>query len=721
MFSRSNTEANISQGYPVHIGTWTNWSHGQLMGATVTLTRQDAALVIAFTSTFIAFIATRVWRLFCFALHRYYSDMGPQEATYHQLQAILRNASAPEDGIWLFLKLLSMKRQQRKLHHRLLFSVTSGTILLISFTILGGFSSSIITADNEVLIQSAGCGYVFSGSDYYFDTISYGSKMFNNAANYAQQCYSNQDNQFDCDHFVTDRITGNIDNNATCPFDSTICLNQWGNIRIDSGFINSHLHLGLNAPIKERILWRNVLHRAPLTTAGFTSQDAQSPTKDILFHFGNITTFSGEVDYMFRIPGLDSQYTSALSDAVLLTDINYKLNAVVAVVKNKTILDNNSDFMPLDVLARANADTYLIFLSGNGVVFSEHTDDVWYNVSQMATDVPITQVGEAVTERVYFPRAPASPLACADQHQFCTTDHPTGSSAAPLFNTTYAEIANSTAATEKAARFTYFANTFFALSRHVAGVLGQLGPRALLSQQSLLVGFQGPLASNQWQLDVAHWWDISMAVAQALYLDSSYGLGDPVLEKSRQNYTTPEFNNVCQNQKIRNTAYTSLSIFGLVLTYLAGFLLVVISYLVEPASAWLQKRGSNWQYKHLEWTTNATLQLQRLAHEGIGQGTWSKGAETIPSTKEDEHLGLLDISNLEHPMLRPIDKQEDTPSYSQPLKNTAGGTQDNDTADRNAAEIVAIGSDTSRGEAVNGGVKSINAASTAFEYNLSLG
>ncbi|KAI0543935.1 hypothetical protein F4679DRAFT_76121 [Xylaria curta] len=695
MPSKGDAEADMSQGYPVHIGTWTNWSHGRLMGATVTLSRQDAALVIAFTSTFIAFIATRVWRLLCFALHRYYSATGPQEATYHQLQATLRNASAPEDGIWLFLKLL-MKRQQKKLRHRLLFSAASGTILFISFTILGGFSSTIITADNEVLIQSAGCGYVFSGSDYYFDTISYGSKMLNNAANYAQQCYSDQDNQFDCDHFVTDRIIGNVDNNATCPFDSTICLSQWGNIRIDSGFINSHLHLGLNAPIKERILWRNVLHCAPLTTAGFTSQDAQSPTKDVLFHFGNLTTFSGEVDYMFRIPDLDSQYASALSDDVLFTDINYKLNAVVAVVKNRTLLDNNPDFLPLDVLSRANADTYLIFLSGNGVVFSEHTDDIWYNVSKMATDVPITQVGEAVTERVYFPRAPASPLACADQHQFCTTDHPTGcsplasmrdavASAALLFNTTYDEIANSTAATEKAARFTYFANPFFALSRHVAGVLGQLGPRALLSQQNLLVGFQGPLASNQWQLDVAHWWDISMAVAQALYLDSSYGLGDPALEKSRQNYTTPEFDNVCQNQKIKNTAYTSLSIFGLVLTYLAGFLLVVISYLVEPTSAWLQKRGSYWQYKHLEWTTNSTLQLQRLAHEGIGQGTWSKGAETIPSTKKDEYLGLLDISNLEHPMLRPIDKQEDSPSHSQSPQNTTGATQDNNTADRNGA------------------------------------
>ncbi|KAI0521205.1 hypothetical protein F5B22DRAFT_643933 [Xylaria bambusicola] len=685
MTSEGDAKATMDQGYPVHIGAWTNWSRGSIMGATVTLTRQDAALVIAFTSTFLAFIATRVWRLFCFALHRYYSAMGPQDATYHQMQAILRNAAAPEDGIRLFLKLLSMKHRRTKRYHQLLFSVTSGIILLISFTVLGGFSSSIATSDNEVLIQSAGCGYLYSDNNYFFERRSYSGKKINNAANYALQCYSNQDSQFDCDRFVMDRITGNVDLNATCPFDNTICLNQRGNIHIDSGFINSHLHLGFNAPTKERILWRNVLHCAPLTTAGFTSVDTKTQPNEAVFHYGNITTHTGKADYIFRIPDLDSQYRNSLSDAVLLTDVNYKVNSLVAEVKNRSIYEINSDYMPIDALIRADADIHLVFLAGNGVVFSEHTDDAWYNVSATTTEVPIVLAGEPDTEQVYFPNAPASPLGCASQHQFCITDHPDScgplaslrdaiAGAAPLFDTTYAEIANNTATSEKAARFTYFANPFFAVDRDVSGILGQLGSRALLSQQNMFAGFQGPLASNQWQLDVSHWWDISMAVAQSIYIDSAYGLSDPVLEQSRKNYTESYFNNVCHNQKIKSTAYTSLSIFGLVFTYLVGFLLALVSYLVEPVSAWLHKRRSYGQYKHLEWTTNATLQLQRLAHEGIGQGTWSKGAETVPVTKEGESLALLDISNQEHPVLRPliVGNQQDSPSYNSCSKDGMG-------------------------------------------------
>lgn len=95
--------------------------------------------------------------------------------------------------------------------------------------------------------------------------------------------------------------------------------------------------------------------------------------------------------------------------------------------------------------------------------------------------------------------------------------------------------------------------------------------------------------------------------------------------------------------------------------------MAVASYLVEPASAWLHKRRAHGRYTHLEWTTNATLQLQRLAHEGIGQGTWSNGAETIPITKDEETLALLDISDLEHPILRPpsLLEQQGSPTQSQ--------------------------------------------------------
>jgi len=54
----------------VYIGTWTNWSRGSVLGATLTLTRSNGNLLIAFTAVFVAFISARFWKIACFAIHR---------------------------------------------------------------------------------------------------------------------------------------------------------------------------------------------------------------------------------------------------------------------------------------------------------------------------------------------------------------------------------------------------------------------------------------------------------------------------------------------------------------------------------------------------------------------------------------------------------------------------------------------------------------------------
>lgn len=74
-------------------------------------------------------------------------------------------------------------------------------------------------------------------------------------------------------------------------------------------------------------------------------------------------------------------------------------------------------------------------------------------------------------------------------------------------------------------------------------------------------------------------------------------------------------------------------------------------------SAFLCKKGYR-QYAHLEWTTNEVLQLQRLAHEELGLGTWTGCVDTVPTTKGGENIASLDITNIHHPVLAPPEKQE---------------------------------------------------------------
>lgn len=42
--------------YPVHIGIWTNWSRGEILGLTLTLKRREGNLLLAFTAIFVAFV-----------------------------------------------------------------------------------------------------------------------------------------------------------------------------------------------------------------------------------------------------------------------------------------------------------------------------------------------------------------------------------------------------------------------------------------------------------------------------------------------------------------------------------------------------------------------------------------------------------------------------------------------------------------------------------------
>jgi hypothetical protein len=80
-----------------------------------------------------------------------------------------------------------------------------------------------------------------------------------------------------------------------------------------------------------------------------------------------------------------------------------------------------------------------------------------------------------------------------------------------------------------------------------------------------------------------------------------------------------------------------------------GGLIIIASYTIEPLAGWVDEWLGNGRYKRLEWATNDTLQLQRLAHEELGCGTWV--GEDFPLTPAGERLAVLDISDPSHPKL----------------------------------------------------------------------
>lgn len=87
--------------------------------------------------------------------------------------------------------------------------------------------------------------------------------------------------------------------------------------------------------------------------------------------------------------------------------------------------------------------------------------------------------------------------------------------------------------------------------------------------------------------------------------------------------------------------------------------------------------------------------MQRLAHEGLGFGTWSKGTEAVPVAKSGDMLGCLDYTNPDHPVLSSAAVMgESQASLSSTLDESEGRTSV-DANDAPSAAPVAIEGESS--------------------------
>lgn len=310
--SSSEPPPNNMAGDDVFLGRWTNWSRGPVFGSTLTMTQENGKYLIAFIAFFVAFVASRFWRICCFFLHRFHSTNHPSAAPYHQRQAILRNSSSPESGLVFLLRLYWAWRQSHPKHLLALFSpALVAFIVLAGFSTAGVFSSQISsTVGNEVLLSSgARCG-IMIGTSNITDALTvvrpYQSRVVDNALSYAQQCYSSSDSSMvDCNRFVAPRLVAvSVNYSAGCPFESKMCRTNASNLRIDSGYIDINRDLGMNTAAEERFTWRTVLHCAPLVTEGHRSNVTHENQTFIRYHYGHTI----DNNYTYEVGDLAQQY-----------------------------------------------------------------------------------------------------------------------------------------------------------------------------------------------------------------------------------------------------------------------------------------------------------------------------------------------------------------------------------------------------------------------------
>ncbi|KAL9074945.1 MAG: hypothetical protein Q9157_004194, partial [Trypethelium eluteriae] len=324
---------------------------------------------------------------------------------------------------------------------------------------------------------------------------------------------------------------------------------------------------------------------------------------------------------------------------------------------------NNTDpetvgFVARPEISRVDADTGIFFLSANNVVFLAPVDDPWYSAHNGPFNVPTlgTSTYGPGNISAWFADYPAIALGCTHQAQYCNPLLPAQQGCSPLMG--LYSTALEPLDTDRGGLSSWFQgsqldrlNTFLDIlaefTPDLGTILNSVGVAALKGRLTLTSGAQGPLSSNEWQLD-----------------------------------------------KILSTDYTSFSTLGLALTFVIGIIFIVISYFLEPILHGVQRRWRWDNYALTEWSTNETLQLQSLAHEGVGAGTWTREIGCVPTTRSKELLAILDFSDPAHPLLKaaPRSWEEIAEAESDGKKGASSSAEEADTS--STAPSTAPGRDT---------------------------
>jgi hypothetical protein len=308
-----------------------------------------------------------------------------------------------------------------------------------------------------------------------------------------------------------------------------------------------------------------------------------------------------------------------------------------------------------------SADITLFFLSAEGLFYTSEIDDPWYSAhhigkTAISTD-SLTSGPKSKPVPFYAQDETVSVMACTSQYQICNPNADTkdGQQCSPLggmtdlLNGFDVLWGNETEERKELMKWVYFVfNQGFLSIKAVVDIAGQ---SALAASYGLGWSINGPLPSTQWEDEVLLWHSASTASIQALFVDFANG---PSLLPAAISAppTTPQGHAFCTNQRIMSTRYSSFSILGVGIIFALGGALIVLDLVLESVLDWAQRSNPRSDYARLEWKSNATLQLQRLAHEEAGSRNWTHCTETVPiTTRSNDRLRAFNISNIEHPRL----------------------------------------------------------------------
>jgi len=305
----------------VQCGFWINWSRhplktkqfhllinldeGAVHGASLTLPNQWALVLSSFLALFVRLVGGYLWEIMCFAIHQTKASSDIQDDIHHQIQLVLRNSEHESTFVWKLIKIgLAHKGARLDASRRSVFLTLLAIAHGLGIWAAGGLSSRFIAGSDEVQSLPTTCGWMkeefFNNiSDATWDTTNALLVMaryrYRRSANYARSCYGQVGGTSAvCGTFREKSLPYTI-STTPCPFDKKIC--NGSAISIDTGFLRSDLHLGINTRPEDSISFRKQLTCVPLAgqkyTDGWkniTDTNGEATSPYIGYEFGPRTT-----------------------------------------------------------------------------------------------------------------------------------------------------------------------------------------------------------------------------------------------------------------------------------------------------------------------------------------------------------------------------------------------------------------------------------------------
>ncbi|KAL8824813.1 MAG: hypothetical protein Q9170_008033 [Blastenia crenularia] len=628
----------------VHTGSWINWSHGRVVGSTITLSERNGGLLTAFLATFVTAAGVAFWSILSYSLHQARAVQEEQPTIHHQEQATLRNAGTPGAAAWQLIQLSWYWRKHAiKSIRRTLPIILLALFNIVCFGLASIFSSEVTrAAGNEVLIRSPQCGVLTQMNSTGINSpqnLNNLEKLEVNitatAATYAQACYGQAHNPLQCGQYAQRSLSWKLDQNASCPFSTDLCyFGATAAYSMDSGRLDSHQAFGMNAPKADRVQYRKLTTCAPIHAKDHA--EVFNNTNPEAIAYGDTL-----INYLFGPVSEVSNYTYQYNIHSLVDNNGYLLTSLFAFAG-----DPNQPWEPISALNRTDADVSIFFLAANSITYSQPVTDPFY------TATTLNQIdGTNIT--YYSPDYQVTVLACTDQHQFC---NPSNGNCTPL-SATFSlgqDALGSHQLNFNVAQYTtaQIINTFIA-SLTTYGSVHTRGTTALRASETVDDNKnQIGLPNTQWMTEISSWYGVSMAKLQQKIVQ--YATGPPYIPDGF-NVTGPltkDMEKICNNQIIRSTGGTlSFSVLGVAIILIIGAILILTSLMIDPLMQFIRRKTGWKEYKSLHWIVDEKWQWQRLAYEEAGQGHWSGGASSVPITRKDDKVGLPRNVDMKHPRL----------------------------------------------------------------------